>query len=171
MLYFFFARRWTDMAMTIAVRRGNAADADLLSSLNADVQAIHAAALPWRFKAPGLQTFPPAAAAAVLARADSLVFIAEVDSDPAGYAYVYIIRWPESATTHRYEALYLHHISVRPAHRRRGCGRALLAAVRAAGADMGIGLITLDVWTFNDEARAFFAREGFAPYNERLWNR
>jgi ribosomal protein S18 acetylase RimI-like enzyme len=34
-----------------------------------------------------------------------------------------------------------------------------------------IELITLDVWPFNGAARAFFRRNGFHIYNERLWNR
>ena len=50
-------------------------------------------------------------------------------------------------------------------------GAALLAAVRAAANEAGITLFTLDVWTFNTEARAFFARHGFTAYNERLWSR
>jgi hypothetical protein len=29
----------------------------------------------------------------------------------------------------------------------------------------------LDVWTFNEDARAFFRSNGFNPYNERLCNR
>jgi ribosomal protein S18 acetylase RimI-like enzyme len=33
-----------------------------------------------------------------------------------------------------------------------------------------IDLVTLDVWTFNEEARAFFRRHGFTPFGERLWN-
>jgi ribosomal-protein-alanine N-acetyltransferase len=60
---------------------------------------------------------------------------------------------------------------VRPDHRRRGVGGALLDAVRAAGQSVGIELVALDVWSFNDAARAFFQRHGFAAYNERLWNR
>ena len=37
----------------IAIRAATDADAPALVSLNADVQAIHAEALPWRFKPPG----------------------------------------------------------------------------------------------------------------------
>jgi len=52
--------------------------------------------------------------------------------------------------------------------RRRG---ALVDAVRAAGRDVEISLLALDVRSFNEEARAFLGRQGFAPYNERLWSR
>jgi hypothetical protein len=36
----------------IKIRRATVCDATVLSALNADVQAIHAAALPWWFKEP-----------------------------------------------------------------------------------------------------------------------
>jgi hypothetical protein len=68
----------------------------VISALNADVQAIHAAALPWRFKAPGLGTFPPAEVAGLLANPNHLVFIADFDAQPAGYAYAEVIRRPET---------------------------------------------------------------------------
>ena len=35
---------------TVNVRRATVADAATISALNADVQAVHAAALPWLFK-------------------------------------------------------------------------------------------------------------------------
>jgi len=157
--------------MTIEVRRAVTADAEAISALNADVQASHAAALPWRFKAPGPGTFPPTEVAALLTNPGRLVFIADFDATPASYAYAEVIRRPETSSQYANEMVYLHHISVRSEFRRRGIGGALLEAVRAAGRDMGITLLALDVWSFNEEARAFFRRHGFAPYNERLWNR
>jgi hypothetical protein len=63
--------------MPIAIRQATTADAQIMSSLNVDVQAIHSSALPWRFKPPSSETFPPDAAAALLAQLNNLVFIAE----------------------------------------------------------------------------------------------
>jgi ribosomal protein S18 acetylase RimI-like enzyme len=107
----------------------------------------------------------------LLAEPANLIFIAEVDSVSAGYAYAEHISRPESSSQYAYEMIYLHHISVRPAHRRRGLGCALIDALRAAADERGIDLLALDVWSFNDEARAFFTRSGFTSYNERLWSR
>ena len=156
--------------MTIAVRRATAADAELVAALSADVQALHAAAMPWRFKPPGPGTFPPSEAASLIARSGHFVFIAETAGEPAGYAYAEVVRRAATTFHHAYESIYLHHISVRPDFRRRGVGSALLAAVRAAGKDAGIPLLTADVWSFNTDARAFFTRHGLTSYNERLWD-
>lgn len=159
--------------MPIAVRRAEAmeTDADLFSALNADVQAIHAAALPWRFKPPGPGTFPTAEALALLAKPENLVFLAHVDQNPAGYAYAEVMRRPETSLIYAYEMINVHHISVGSKYRRRGVGSALLRAVRASALDLGITLLALDVWSFNEDARAFFRRHGFDQYNERLWSR
>jgi len=157
--------------MAIVVRRATIDDAALISTLNADVQAIHAAELPWRFKVPGPETFPPSAAASLLGNPNNLVFVADIEAEPAGYAYAEVVRRSETPFHHAFEMIYLHHISVRAAHRRCGVGQSLIDAIRAAGRERGISLVTLDVYTFNAEARAFFRRRGFAPYVERLWSR
>jgi hypothetical protein len=60
--------------MAIIVRNATEQDADTLASLNADVQAFHAAALPWHFKTPGPDTFPRTVVPNVPARPENLVF-------------------------------------------------------------------------------------------------
>jgi diamine N-acetyltransferase len=97
--------------------------------------------------------------------------IAEVESSPAGYIYAEIIDRPETSFNYAYQMIYIHHVSVRPTLRRQGVGRALLAAVKAEASKRDIRMISLDVWTFNDEARAFFSRSGFTARSERLWKR
>jgi GNAT superfamily N-acetyltransferase len=157
--------------MSIVIRRATTADAELVSSLNADVQALHAAALPWRFKPPGPDTFPPAAAEALLAKPGHVVFIAELSGEPAGYAYAEIVHRAETPFHYAHAMVHLHHISVRPEFRKQGVGNALLEAVRSVGKDQGITLMMAEVWAFNEDARAFFRRNGFSAYTERLWDR
>ena len=155
--------------MTISVRRATEADAESISALNTDVQALHAAAMPSRFKPPEPGSFSAREVSALLAERENLLFLAHVDGEAAGYAYAEIIRRPETSLTYSSEMLHVHHIGVGSSFRRQGVGSALLNAVRAAGLDKGITLLTLDVWSFNEAARAFFRRQGFDPYVERLW--
>jgi ribosomal protein S18 acetylase RimI-like enzyme len=154
--------------MKIIVRQATKADTGSISSLNTDVQAVHASAVPW-FKPAGPDTFPPDAVALLLDEPDNLMFIAEVESSPVGYVYAEIIDRPETSFNYAYQMIYIHHISVRTMHRRQGVGRALLEAVQMAASNMGIRMISLDVWTFNDAARAFFSRGGFTALSEKLW--
>jgi ribosomal protein S18 acetylase RimI-like enzyme len=156
--------------MAAAIRRAMGVDAEAISSLNAEVQAIHAAALPRWFKPPDPTTFPPSAAAALIARPSNLIFIAEIDPAPAGYIYAEIVRHAETPWRYAHDMVYVHQIGVRAAHRRGGIGRDLLAAVRSAASEAGITLLALDVWSFNKDAQLFFRRCGFLPYNQRLWS-
>jgi GNAT superfamily N-acetyltransferase len=157
--------------MSSVVRRASGADAELISALNVDVQGLHAAALPSRFKPSGPDSLPAAEALALIADPDHLVFIAEVDGAPAGYAYAELIFRHETSLHYASRTVYLHHLSVRPQYRRHGVGTNLIDAVRTAGRELGFTLLAADVWTFNHEARAFFIRRGFEVYNERLWSR
>jgi GNAT superfamily N-acetyltransferase len=157
--------------MNRAVRRASEADAEILSLLNADVHNLHAAAMPERFKQHGPDTFPATIARTLLAKPSNLVFIAEVDSEPVGYVYAEIIHLPESSLLHAWDEIHLHHISVRPTYRRKGVASALLDSVRAAANKLGINPVTLQVWAFNEDARAFFQQRGFTPYMARLWDR
>jgi GNAT superfamily N-acetyltransferase len=141
--------------MTITVRQAQLPDAALLSGLNAEVQALHAESFPERFKPPGPDTFPAGEVAMLLARPENLFFLAFADQWPAGYAYAEIVRRPETSLTHAYEAVHVHHLLVRGDRRRQGIGTTLLAAARDAGLERGIALLTLDVWSFNQEARSF----------------
>lgn len=156
--------------MPIAIHRATDADCVAISALNADVQGFHAERLPQRFKPPGPGVFPPEEVREVLAKPDHHVLLAMVGGVPAGYVYVELLRRPDSSATHALAMTYIHHISVRPAFRRQGVGRALIAAARALGRNVGIGLVGLDVWTFNEPARAFFRRCGLAAYTERMWD-
>jgi ribosomal protein S18 acetylase RimI-like enzyme len=154
--------------MTVTVRRAVIDDAPLIASLNADVQAVHAAAMPAHFKPARADAFSRSEIVDLLTDRQNLVFIADIEGEPAGYAYAEIIRRAETSLVYAHDMIYIHHISVRPARRRRGVGSALIAALRAAGRGLGIGRLALDVWVFNDAARAFFRRHGFTPQHERL---
>lgn len=157
--------------MTVDIRVATRDDAATISMLNADVQQVHADALPWRFKQPGPDTFTPQHAAAHMSRPGYVTFLAQVDGEPAGYVSAEVARHPETTRHHAHAVMYVHHITVRPHLRQHGVGRALLDAVKHHGEGLGITLMALDAWAFNEKALRFFQRYGLVPYNVRLWNR
>jgi ribosomal protein S18 acetylase RimI-like enzyme len=157
--------------MPTAIREARKEDRDTLSALNAEIQAVHAAALPWMFKPAAPDTFLRAGVGELLDEPDNLFFIAEVDDVAVGYAYAQIIHRTETPFQYASDMVYLHHIGVRQEARRAGIGSALIGAVRAAASARDIGTVALDVWAFNDAARVFFRRHGFALGSERLWTR
>jgi GNAT superfamily N-acetyltransferase len=151
--------------MSITVRRATKKDAALIAKLVTDVQALHAAALPGYFKPTGEVSYAKHAAA-FLKKRQSLIFIAYVAGDPAGYLHAETMHQPETAGVYAHDMIYIHAISVRPIYHRRGVGSALMAAVRTAGQGLRIGRLALTVWTFNEAARQFFRHQGLTVYCE-----
>jgi GNAT superfamily N-acetyltransferase len=64
-------------------------------------------------------------------------------------------------------AVSVSHLLVAPAHRRRGVGRALLAAAVGYADELGMDHVIVGVSTTGREANRFFARLGFAPLTLR----
>ena len=156
--------------MSVTVRRATTKDAALVATLIADVQELHAAALPERFKLADTISYAKDAAT-FLARPETLVFIADVAADPAGYVHAEMINRPETSLLHAEKVIFIHTITVRPSFRRRGVGTALMQAVRATGQTLRVDLFTLHVWMFNEAARQFFRRQGFDACSELLYSR
>ena len=153
----------------IEIRLAVPADADVISELAAEVQALHAAAHPRIFKPAGPDTFPARTIRERIAASGQRWWVATTDREVAGYACATMQSEPE--TSWRYAALVvtLDQMGVAPRHRGYGAGTRLVAAVRNAAAAFGAAEVRLNVWAFNDGARTFYRRCGFVRVQERLW--
>jgi len=60
-------------------------------------------------------------------------------------------------------SVYVSHLLVAPAHRRRGAGRALVAAAAGYADELGLDSVVVAVAPTTRDANRFFARLGFAP--------
>ena len=154
--------------IAIAVGRAEPADAAAVAALSHAVHAMHAAALPEVFQRADAPALAPADIAREIERAGPLFLVARRDGDFAGYARAELQDEPATALKRASRLLHVHEMAVRPEHRGHGVGRALLGAMRAVAVERGARGVTLEVYAFNAEARAFYAREGFAPLRERL---
>jgi len=151
------------------IRLATTQDAEIISALNAEVQKVHADALPHLFKPPSQETFPSSLVRQLLADPTTYIFIADSNGTPVGYIYTQIIRRAESHLRYALDRIYIHQISVDQAYQRHGVGQELLQTVVGLAKEHGISSIALDVWSFNTQARAFFASQGFNVYNENMW--
>jgi len=143
------------------IRYAEPRDANEISSMNAAVQALHVDALPSRFKPNSPATFSVETIQQLLAQPNNGFLVASQARSLVGFAYAELQDVPETAFRYSSTRLLLHQMVVLSSSRRRGVGRALLAAVRAYGEERGITTLTLDVWSFNREARAFYEANGF----------
>ncbi len=105
---------------------------------------------------------PPSSvdAAAYLADPGVLHWVAEDDGRVVGHLLCYLLRRRAGAA----RELMLHEIGVRTAWRRRGVGRALLAAMDAWMAEHGVASVW--VLTHHPAARAFYEACGFTAEAE-----
>ena len=60
-------------------------------------------------------------------------------------------------------SVYVSHLVVRPEQRRRGAGRALVAAAAGYAEELGVDSVVVGVAPTGRDANRFFARLGFAP--------
>ena len=129
--------------MAIDVREALPADAETIASLS------HALGLEEGYPAPALQA-RHLRAEGFGARPRFRVLVAERDGEPVGYALFF----PAYDTDHAARGLYLQDLYVAPEARRRGAGRALMAAVAQACAAEGGCYV---FWNARPENRAGLA--------------
>lgn len=153
----------------IDIRSAALGDAPAISALAAEVQTLHAAAHPTIFKPAGPDTFPAHVVRERMTAAGHRFWVAVADGDAAGYAYATVQQEPETAWRYAATVVTLEQMGVAARYRGRGAGAGLVAAVRDAAAAAGAGEVRLNVWAFNEGARAFYRRCGFAQVQERLW--
>ena len=142
----------------------NAAVEDIpaLLDLLRQVGQVHHRGRPDLFR-PDAQKYDEIALEALLRRPDRPIFVAREGASVLGYAFcVHKETAGDPVLTDR-RTLYIDDLCVDAAHRRRGVGTALLAHVRAYARERGFDDVTLNVWAFNEDARAFYAAQGFTP--------
>lgn len=152
------------------IRKALPGDAGILSALCADVQRLHARWLPGLFKKPHSTDFALRFMQDQLADPNNWFFIAQHEGEDIGYVFVRLIERSENAFMYSWRYLHIDQISVKAAHRGMGCGRRLMEAVRDLAGQLDIDTITLETWTFNQDAQAFFKQVGFEPATYRMWH-
>lgn len=143
----------------MVIRRATTNDLETLVRLNTQVQAIHVAARPDYFRVPET----PAVSkwlAGMLDDPSIVVWLATRDGDALGYVLVMTKDRPANPFCHARVTAEIDQIAVEEGERGAGVGRALIEhAIASAEVDN----VELNVWAFNDAARAAFERCGFAP--------
>ena len=151
------------------IRRATQADAETISILTVDVHKLYAEAQPEIYKPVTDMLFAVPAIRQRMEDANSHYYIVSVDGRDVGYAHARLVERPENIYTYASRYLYLEEISVRPSHRRQGCGEALMGAVRSLAHELKATKIQLDHGAFNVGAHTFFASQGFVALSERMW--
>lgn len=151
----------------VRLRRGTVDDAAAVAALNAHVQRLHRQAAPEQF-APVDEVATRSFFTERLVDDDDLIWVAELGGQTVGYLYAVEVHREANPFTTEQHTLYVHHLAVDPAVRRRGVGSALFAAAEDHARTRRLSGLRLDSWLFNEAAHAFFRRRGFAPFLVRF---
>jgi len=155
-------------AGAVEIRRATAADVAAVARLNGDVQRLHAAAHGDLFKPADEGDEIAAWFAATLVKPGAHLLIGTVDGEVVGYIYGVAMPYQENPFRYPLAIGLVDQLSISPAFQRRSYGEALLDALLAIFRDAGVTRVELSVWAFNETARRFYERRGFAVAQYRM---
>jgi GNAT superfamily N-acetyltransferase len=147
----------------IAVRLATLDDAEAIERHTSSVQQLHNEALPFIFKPPSADLFPPQKLAALIQDPNCIVAVAEIDGKVVGHIYGEVVTRAEDEFNWAHSCLCIYQIGVDNDARRQGAGTALITFIRDQTQALGLTALELDHWAFNARARDFFAACGFSP--------
>lgn len=150
------------------IRVATPQDIAAIGRLFQSVQDLHVAHVPTVFKKPSDDAALSTWLARVFADSKAYVLLAEESKEAVGYLYAQEVRKEEGVIQSALHYFSLEHIAVLPVFQRRGVGTALMKALLAEAKIRKISRIELAVWSFNWKAQRFFARHGFAVFNQRM---
>lgn len=159
--------RTTLFGKDMRIREATPEDVNALVELNSHVQSIHALALPAIFRNSLSKNEVADTFKKLIGDRNALWLIAE-DERPHAYLLAEFQDRPATCFKLAQRICNLSHIAVRPDSRKQGLAKALIAALVLRAKARGYERIDLDVWSFNREAKAVFAKLGFQVFNERM---
>ncbi len=145
----------------IEIRLATDQDAKLLTRLNRTIQEPHAAMAPNFFKGEVDEKAVTDFFRETISEKDKEAGIAAIDGEPVGYVLVERIERPETPFTWGGKRLMIHHLVVLETARCNGVGTALMHWAEDCAREAGIGRVVLDHMVQNDQARLFYARQGY----------
>lgn len=146
------------------IRRAETRDIPDVLRLLHQVLDIHHRGRPDLFR-PGATKYSEQELAALFAGADTPVFVYTDDEDARVLGYAFCVRQQILGDAIRTDVptLYIDDLCVDSACRGRGIGRALYGHVLSFARARGYYNVTLNVWSCNPEAMAFYQRMGLQP--------
>ena len=148
----------------ITVRRAEARDIPALLRLLVQVNRVHHEGRPDLFNGPTTK-YDAEELRAILRDDDAPVFVA-VDGrgEVLGHGFCAVRRQANTRLMAERATLYVDDICVDEAARGRGVGRALYGRILECARERGCYNVTLNVWTCNPGAMAFYEKLGMRPY-------
>ena len=145
------------------VRLAEAKDIPAILKLLVQVDMVHHNGRPDLFRGPATK-YSAAELEQILADEKTPVFVCTDEQDLVlGHGFC-ILQHSGGELMVEHTTLYIDDICVDEAARGQGVGRALFERIRDSAREQGAYNVTLNVWTCNPGAMAFYERLGLVPY-------
>ena len=147
----------------LTVRRAEPRDIPVILNLLLQVDMVHHNGRPDLFKGPATK-YSAAELEKILADDETPVFVCVDDGDRVlGHGFC-IMQHSGGQLLVEHTTVYIDDICVDEAARGRGAGRALYEHILAFAREKGAYNVTLNVWSCNPGAMAFYEKLGLVPY-------
>ena len=146
-----------------SVRRAEKRDIPAILDLLVQVDMVHHNGRPDLFKGPATK-YSAEELEAILADGETPVFVCTDGQDRVlGHGFC-VMQHTGGQLLEEHTTLYIDDICVDEAARGQGVGRALYEHILSFARERGAYNVTLNVWTCNPGAMAFYEKLGLAPY-------
>lgn len=146
------------------IRMAQARDIPGMLELLKQVGQVHHEIRPDIFR-PGALKYDGKALETLLADPERPIFVAVTGDFVAGYCFCVHKEFQDHPIFESRRELYIDDLCVEEKLRGRGIAKALYAHAEAYGRKLGFDAITLNVWSGNDGAMAFYEKSGMSPRN------
>lgn len=144
------------------IRFAQSRDIPGMLNLLQQVGEVHHQIRPDLFRS-GAQKYDEAALDALLKNPDRPIFIALNEGQVAGYAFCILQITKDDPVLQDRKVLYIDDLCVDEAQRGHGIAGALYQQVCQYARSIGCDAVTLNVWSGNDTAMAFYQKCGLKP--------
>ena len=144
------------------IRFAQSRDIPSMLNLLQQVGEVHHQIRPDLFRS-GAQKYDEAALEALLKNPDRPIFITQNEGQVAGFAFCILQITKDDPVLRDRKVLYIDDLCVDKAQRGRGVAGALYQQVCQYARSIGCDAVTLNVWSGNDTAMAFYQKCGLKP--------
>jgi diamine N-acetyltransferase len=159
------------MSTHVEIRHMSRGDIEAVRDQFTELDRLHRAALPWRFRDPGHQPRGLHYFEGLLADEHTTILVAVEQGQVVGFIHAAVREAPAFELFVPQKSCLIDNLHVASHRRRLGIGRALVEAAEAWGSQLGATGSELMVYEFNQAARRFFAELGYSVLARRMIKR